>query len=291
MSTAALSERPAADAAALGRAAPQPARVLSVRRETHDTFTLEIEVRGRRPFPAFGAGQFNMLYAFGAGEVPISISGSPAQPATIVHTIREVGGVTRALRALRPGDHLGIRGPFGTAWPVAPAERGRDMVIVAGGIGLAPLRPTLYELTARRGDFGRIALLYGARTPKDILYREELKAWRSRLDLDVEVTVDRAEPSWRGHVGVVTTLIERAAFDPGTTTALVCGPEVMMRFTVLNLRGRGVPEACIFVSLERNMKCAIGACGHCQVGPFFVCKDGPVFRYDRVKRWFETREV
>ncbi|MGZ4142453.1 MAG: FAD/NAD(P)-binding protein, partial [Actinomycetota bacterium] len=189
-----------------------------------------------------------------------------------------------------PESTLGIRGPFGTAWPVAAAE-GRDLVIVAGGIGLAPLRPAIYAVLARRDRFGRVALLYGARTPEELLYAEQLAEWRARFDFEVEVTVDAAAPGWRGDVGVVSALIPRMAIDPESAVAFVCGPEIMMRFTIAGLRHRGVPEDRIVVSMERNMRCAIGFCGHCQFGPTFVCKDGPVFSYDRVAPWLRIREL
>jgi NAD(P)H-flavin reductase len=259
-------------------------------RETDDTFTVELQPADGARRTAFAPGQFNMVYVFGVGEIPISISGDPLRARTLLHTTREVGAVTRAMRQLRPGDVVGVRGPFGTHWPVAEAE-GNDVVIVAGGIGLAPLRPALYSLLARREKYGRVVLLYGARTPTDILYRRELEQWRARFDLEVYATVDRAMSGWRGNVGVVTALVPRAPFDALNTVAMVCGPEVMMRFTVLELQKRGVAADSIFLSLERNMKCAVGFCGHCQLGPVFVCKDGPVFRYDRVKDWLARWEV
>jgi NAD(P)H-flavin reductase len=269
---------------------PRPCQLARVRRETHDTFTMELEPAGvDGPF-AFRPGQFNMLYVYGVGEVPISISSDPGLSRTIKHTTREVGVVTRAMRQLKAGDTLGVRGPFGSAWPVADAQ-GNDIVIIAGGIGLAPLRPALYEVLARREHYGRVVLLYGTRTPNDILYKRELEQWRAQFDLEVHVTVDRSLGSWRGHVGVVTTLIPRAPFDPSNATALVCGPELMMRFTVDELLRRGVPKESIHISMERNMKCAVGLCGHCQIGPVFACKDGPVFRYDRIEPWFGKAEV
>jgi NAD(P)H-flavin reductase len=231
-----------------------------------------------------------MLYLFGVGEVPISISGSSTQTPVMVHTIRAVGVVTRAMRQLRRGDVIGLRGPFGSAWPVEEAN-GNDIVLVAGGIGLAPLRPVLYHVLVNRKQYGRVMLLYGARTPDDLLYVRELEQWRGRFDLDVQATVDSASPSWYGHVGVVTRLIARATFDPGNTVAMMCGPEVMMRFSVVELQRRGVAAESIFVSTERNMKCAVGFCGQCQFGPTFVCKDGPVFRYDRILPWFGKREI
>ncbi|RPJ00737.1 MAG: Ni/Fe hydrogenase subunit gamma, partial [Chloroflexi bacterium] len=238
----------------------------------------------------FAPGQFNMLYAFGVGEVPISISGDPQDAPSLRHTTRVVGSVTRALGRLQRGDTLGIRGPFGSAWPLAEAA-GRDCLIVAGGIGLAPLRPVLYHLVAHRENYRRIVLLYGARTPADILYRRELEHWRGKFDLEIYVTVDRAESRWRGNVGVVTTLIGRAPFDPAGVVALVCGPEVMMRFTIMELERRGVAAERIYLSMERNMKCALGFCGHCLYGPTFICKDGPVFRFDRLAPWLGIAEV
>jgi len=269
---------------------PAPYRVQRVIRDTHDTFSLELEPLGGGLAPRFAPGQFNMLYAFGAGEVPISISGDPAHQARLTHTIRAVGTVTEALRRLRRGDTLGVRGPFGAAWPVAEAQ-GHDIVLMAGGIGMAPLRPALYYVLAHRAQFGKVVLLYGAHTPEDLLYTRELARWRSNFDLQIEVTVDSATSGWRGHVGVVTTLLARAQFDPAATTAMVVGPEVMMRFALLELQKRELVAQQIFVSMERNMQCGIGLCGHCQLGPVFICKDGPVFRYDQIQTWFGKREV
>ena len=227
--------------------------------------------------------------SFGVGEVPISISGDPTRPEKLVHTTRAVGNVTKAMDSLKSGRTLGVRGPLGTSWPVEEAE-GNDVVLVAGGIGMAPLRPVMYYLLAHRENYGKIVLLYGARTPSDILYQKELEKWRSRLDLEVHITVDRGTGSWRGNVGVVTNLIGRAPFDHLNCTAMVCGPEIMMRFSALGLQKRGVEPADIYVSMERNMKCGIGLCGHCQMGPLFVCKDGPVFRYSDIKEIFTRRE-
>jgi len=301
---------------------PHPYRIARVRKDTPDTFTLELDpvnsemgaqeeecrgegVQGCRgeevtrspshpltpsPLHSFSPGQFNMLYVFGVGEIPISISADPTKPKRLVHTTRAVGTVTKAMSKLKRGDVLGVRGPFGSHWPVEEAK-GSDVVIVAGGIGLAPLRPALYYVLSQREKYGKVVLLYGARTPEDILYSQELGQWRARFDLDVYVTVDRATGKWRGNVGVVTTLIPRAPFDPLSTVALVCGPEVMMRFTALELQKRGVEADSIFVSLERNMKCAVGFCGHCQFGPTFVCKDGPVFQYSRVKALLAKWEI
>ncbi len=261
-----------------------------LRQETPDTFTVELTPSDGGGGLPFAAGQFNMLYLFGVGEIPISISGNPSQPNVLVHTTRAVGTVTKAMRRLKPGDALGVRGPFGTHWPVEEAA-GSDVVIVAGGIGLAPLRPALYQLVQHRERYGKIVLLYGTRSPEDILYRRELERWRAKFDLDVFVTVDRATGRWRGNVGLVTTLIPRAPFDPSRAAVLVCGPEVMMRFTVLELQKRGVNASHIYLSMERNMKCGVGLCGHCQVGPVFICKDGPIFCYERIEPLFGKREL
>jgi len=249
--------------------------VRRVRRELRDTWTLELDPGGPEETAPFRPGQFNMIYAFGVGEVAISISGDPARPDSLVHTVRSVGAVTRAITSVKKGGVLGLRGPFGSAWPMAEAE-GRDVVVIAGGLGLAPLRPVMYAVRAARERYGRVVLLVGARTPADLLFGRGLERWRGRFDVEVRVTVDAATPDWKGEVGLVTALIARAGFDPAGTTAFVCGPEVMMRFVAADLVHRGVPAAAIHLSLERNMKCAVGVCGRCQLGPAFVCKDGPV---------------
>ena len=278
----------AADVAARGPMVPEPYRVRSRVQETADTWTLVLDPLGAAVAPA--PGQFDMLWAFGVGEVPISTSGLAGDGGALTHTVRAVGAVTRALCAAGPGAVLGVRGPFGTAWPVEAAAGG-DLVIVAGGIGLAPLRPAVYHALAHRGDYGAVCLLVGARTPADLLYRDELEGWRARFDVDVDVTVDAAEADWYGRVGLVTKLIPAAPFEAADATAFVVGPEVMMRFTVAALLQRGVPKERVFVSLERNMRCGIGHCGHCQLGPKLICRDGPVFRYPEVERLMEVREL
>jgi NAD(P)H-flavin reductase len=264
----------------------RPWRVADIRRETADTVTLDLAPPGTF---SFLPGQFNMLSLPGIGEVPISISGDPAVGPHVLHTIRAVGSVTRALCALRAGQKVGVRGPYGTHWPLEEAAGG-DLMIIAGGIGLPPLRPALYQALAQRDRFGRIVLLYGARTPGDLLFPAELAAWRARFDLDVEVTVDTADRDWRGNVGVVPGLIGRAPFDR-TATAFVVGPEIMMRFTVRALLAAGVAEDRVYLSMERNMQCAAALCGHCQLGPFLVCRDGPVFCYRPLARWLRVREL
>lgn len=275
---------------AAGAMAPVPFVIKKTQRDTDDTFTIELCDTERGQGISFAPGQFNMLYVFGVGEIPISISGDPTSTKTLIHTVRVVGAVSRAIRRLKAGDIIGVRGPFGSHWPVERAE-GNDVILIAGGIGLAPLRPALYYLLANRKKYGKITLLYGTRTPSDILYRAELEQWRARFDLEVEVTVDRSDGDWWGNVGVVPTLIPRAPFDPLNAIAMTCGPEVMMRFSVMALRKSGMATRNIYVSMERNMKCAIGLCGHCQYGGKFVCKDGPVFNYDEVAALFNKREI
>jgi len=267
-----------------------PYYVQHIRQETHDTFSLELKPARESESSPFTAGQFNMLYIFGLGEVPISISGDPNRPDRLVHTARAVGTVTKAMRKLKRSNMIGVRGPYGTGWPVDKAK-GRDVLIIAGGIGLPPLRPVIYRILSHRKEFGRVSLLYGARTPDDILFMRELEKWRARLDFEVYITVDRAKSDWRGNVGVVTTLIPKALSEPQNTLAMMCGPEIMMRFSVLELQKRGLAIDDIYLSMERNMKCGLGLCGHCQLGGVFVCKDGPVFRFDRIKDLFTKREL
>jgi NAD(P)H-flavin reductase len=285
----ALSETGAAEMAAdrpWTEARPWP--VIAARPETADTVTLSLAP----PAPyGYRPGQFNMLGVPGVGEVPISVSGdATADGDVILHTVRAVGAVTRALCAAGPGGTVTVRGPYGTHWPLAEAEGG-DVVVVAGGIGLPPLRPAIRQVLAHRERFGRVTILYGARTPADVMFPAELAEWRSRLDVAVEVTVDTAGRDWRGNVGVVPGLIGRAAFDPARTTAFTVGPEIMMRFTIAALLAAGVPADRVFLSTERSMQCATALCGHCQLGPFLICRDGPVFGYHTLARWLEVREL
>lgn len=268
---------------------PERYRISHTRQDTRDTFTLELDpVEGTRF--TYAAGQFTMLDAFGVGEVPISISGDPTRPGPLEHTIRDVGAVTHALIAAPTGAVLGVRGPFGTSWDVADGMGG-DVVLVAGGIGLAPLRPALLELLGHRDRYNRVVLLYGARTPEDILFGDELRTWAQDFGVVVEVTVDNGQHAWRGKVGLVTQLVPRAGFDPRHTLALVCGPETMMRFSAAALVDRGVPMDRVRLSMERNMKCGVGLCGHCQLRELFVCVDGPVLTYDRLLPLLTTREL
>jgi NAD(P)H-flavin reductase len=266
---------------------PRPFRVVDRLRETGDTWTLELEPSTGPPL-APQPGQFTMLYAFGIGEVPISVSRIDAS--RLVHTVRAVGAVTEAVCASQPGSVLGVRGPYGNTWPVAEAAR-RDVVIVAGGIGLAPLRPALLHFLEHRADYGAVVLLYGGRTPAELLYRPELDELAARRDLQVQVTVDTADATWRGDVGVVPKLIERADFDPARATAFVVGPEIMMHFAAQGLLDRGVAADSILVSMERNMRCGLGHCGHCQLGPTLICRDGPVYSWAAMESLTAVREL
>ena len=268
-----------------GPMAPRSFRVTRRRRETADTWTLELEPAGGESLK-LSPGQFTMLYAFGIGEVPISISGDVQGP--LVHTVRAVGSVTQAICGARRGAVLGVRGPFGNSWPVE-AALGGDAIVIAGGIGLAPLRPVLYELLRRRRELGEAVLLYGSRRPAELLYPRELERWRKRLQVDV--TVDAADSSWGGKVGFVAKLVASARFDPAAATAFICGPEIMMRTSAEALLERGVAPERIYLSMERNMQCGVGHCGHCQLGPTMICRDGPVYRYDELVPLMAVREL
>jgi NAD(P)H-flavin reductase len=274
---------------ATGPMVPEPFCVLAKRRDTEDTWTLELEAPRGGPAPSFEPGQFNMLYAFGAGEVPISICGDPAGEEPLAHTVRSVGAATAAICETAEGGVLGVRGPFGSAWPLASAE-GRDLVIVAGGIGLAPLRPALLSALRRRERFNRVVLLYGGRTPAQLLYRDELRRW-AEDGAEVAVTVDTASNDWNGRVGVVTRLFDEVALDPSRTLAMLCGPELMMRFAIQGLAEAGVEPGDIHISIERNMKCAITQCGRCQFGPTFACREGPVMCLADIEAFLAIREV
>lgn len=266
---------------------PVVTEVLRAIPEIADTSTL---ILARPPGFTYRPGQFTMLYAFGVGEAAISISGDPEDEAHLVQTIRAVGATSRALVSLTPGAAIGVRGPYGTGWPVE-ACRGRDVVVVAGGLGLAPLRPVIAHIRRRRDTIGKVTLVVGARSPDLLLYRDELAVWGRWGDMIVIPTVDSAGPTWGGAIGLVTDRLNGVARNPGQTVAYLCGPEVMMRFTADALNRMGVPGDRIWLSLERNMKCAIGHCGHCQYGPAFLCKEGPVFSYAACSRWLTVREV
>ena len=266
---------------------PLPYRVADTRPETADTRSVELVPVGRE-LPPFSPGQFAMVYAFGVGEVPISVSALRGPRGGLVHTVRAVGAVSTALYRLRPGGTVGLRGPYGTGWDL-DAAAGQDVLVIAGGIGLAPLRPVVHAVLDRPELYGRLGILVGARTPGDLVYREEIESWRGPAR--VAVTVERPGPGWHGPVGVVTTLLDRFGIRPERTCALVCGPEVMIRHTARALTDRGVPPHRVQVSLERTMRCATGHCGHCQLGPLLLCRDGPVVGYDRAEPLLAVREL
>jgi NAD(P)H-flavin reductase len=269
---------------------PRPWRVAGRRRETTDSWTLDLEPADDGPGMSFRPGQFNMIYAFGIGEVPISISGDPGDEGPLVHTVRDVGAVSAAICRAAPGEVLGIRGPYGTAWPVAAAG-GRHVLIVAGGVGLAPLRPALRQALASRDELAGLTLLLGGRTPADLLFRDELEELAEDPRLELGISVDSAAAGWRGHVGVVTSLIDDLDLEPDRATALLCGPEVMMRFAAQALIRRGMDVRDLHLSMERNMKCAVTQCGRCQFGPTFVCREGAVMSYGDIERIFNLREI
>jgi NAD(P)H-flavin reductase len=269
---------------------PQAYLVQRVEKETSDTFSITVDPEDGAEHTAFKPGQFSMLWVFGVGELPISISGDPAERGRLVYTVRSVGKATNALVSRKPGDGIGVRGPFGTGWPLEIA-RGRDVIVVAGGIGLAPLRPVIYEVLQNREQYGRLVLLYGARSPRDVLYRKELAAWARQRETQILTTVDYGGLSWHGHVGVVTTLFKYARLHPSRSVAMICGPEIMMRFVTRELELQGLKREDIYVSMERNMKCGLGFCGHCQYGPHFICKDGPVFPYERIRPLLDKYEL
>lgn len=265
-------------------APPRISRVAGRRRESYDTVSLDIDDAPIVCAP----GQFNMLCVFGKGEVPISVSA--VADGRITHTVRSVGMVSDALTQLSVGSPLGIRGPFGRGWPLVEL-RGKDVIVVAGGLGMAPLRPAVHSILANRAEYGRLVLLYGARTPADLLFTREVERWRGRFDVEVMVTVDAAPGTWRGNVGVVTKLFQRVKVDEEHAAALVCGPEVMMRFAAEGLADLGLADTNIWLSLERNMQCGAGVCGHCQLGPFLVCRDGPVLPMSRLASLLRVREL
>jgi NAD(P)H-flavin reductase len=268
---------------------PHPAAIEEIRQEVPGIATYRLAL-AEPEFEAayrFRAGQFNMLYVPGVGESAISVSSDPGD-SVLLHTIRIAGNVTRALARKRVGDQVAIRGPYGSSWPMEACQ-GRDVVIACGGVGLAPLRPAIYHIIAHRGDYGRVFLLYGARTPGDLLYSREYDAWRE-ADVQVQVTVDIGDQDWRGNMGVVPVLFYRLRLDAARTVILTCGPEVMIRFVVFEALARKIPPDRIFLSMERNMNCAIGHCGHCQLGPAFICKDGPIFSYRQMEPYMHLED-
>lgn len=272
---------------------PEVWNVKKMIRENGDTFTMEL-THSKNKKMKFSAGQFNMLLLPGVGESAISISAYDHKKDTLIHTIRSVGPVTQALSRLKKGDEVALRGPFGTAWPVKKALT-KNVHIVCGGIGLAPLRPFIYELlnaSAKRAKLGlETHIYYGARSPKDRIYVSELKAWNKVKGFFVRECVDQGTRLWKGPLGVVTSLIQGPLKDVNESIGVLCGPEIMMRFSAQKLISLGLNDQDIYLSMERNMKCAVALCGHCQFGPHFICKDGPVFTWTQMKDLLSVREL
>ena len=271
----------------LGALTPRPYRVAAREQETADTWTVTLDPVDADA-PEIAPGQFMMVYVFGIGEVPISVSGPPFRRGPVVLTVRSVGAVSGAICAAARETVLFLRGPYGNSWPVGAASGG-DVVVVAGGIGLAPLRPVVLHVLEHRGEYGRVHLLYGARTPGDLLYTAQLAEWGK--EIGVAVTVDAPSEGWDGRVGVVPQLVGNADFDAEKTTAFVCGPEIMIRYGAEALLRRAVGSERIILSMERHMDCGVGLCGHCQLGPTLICRDGPVYSFAEAGPWMEVPEL
>jgi len=265
-------------------------RVIEKRVENTNLITLVFEPAGEEKIEPLKPGQFNMIYIFGLGEIPISVSSLLAPYPLITHTIQDVGAISHACCELSIEDEVGIRGPFGNPFPVEDAKF-KDVIILAGGVGFAPLRPMIEYIAYNRDDYGEVNFLYGTRDPSGILFHQDVISLQSDPSINFQITVDHSYKNWRGNVGVVTSLLDKAEFNPKNTMAFVCGPEIMMRYGTYELIDWEIPEENIFLSMERNMKCALGHCGHCQYGPHFVCKEGPVFSYSSIRKYLNIFEI
>ena len=268
---------------------PKEAVVIGTKAHPPDTKAFKLRLRNDNERLELRSGQFNMVGLPGFGEAPFTFSSPPQADGSFEHTIRAVGRLSKRLMRVEAGETLHVRGPFGTAWPLEQVK-GRDLVVVAGGVGMIPLRPFLLEVFQKREEYGKVVVLFGARTPGDLIYREEIDTWRRQLNTFLHLTVDDVPPgeTWDGHTGVVTGLFSQMEIEPANAAVLTCGPEIMMRFVARGLLLRRFPASRIYVSLERRMKCGTGHCGHCQLGPKFVCKDGPVFRYEELAGFPDT---
>jgi NAD(P)H-flavin reductase len=268
---------------------PIEGKIEKIKNQTNDTKTYTVRITDNDGKFEFKPGQFNMVSLLGYGEVPISISSEPYNNETFDHTIRAVGYITRLMENFEPGTVVGIRGPYGNPWPMEEAK-GKNVLLIVGGIGLAPLRPMIMQMFKERDSYGKIQILYGARSPGDMLFTDEYEHWRNQPDTQLLLTVDNVPEGveWEQNVGVVTSLYANADMNPGNTVAVTCGPEIMMRFVCRGLTKLGFYAPQIYLSMERRMKCGVGKCGHCQLGPKFVCKDGPVFRYDEALEFHDT---
>jgi len=265
---------------------PEKAAIEKIRRETVDTKTYTVRLLNEQRRAEFSVepGQFIMVSLLGIGEAPFSLSSSPNSDGAFDTTIRAVGNITSTLDRLEVGAAIGVRGPYGRGWPIESA-RGKDVLIIAGGIGLPPLRPVITKIAEERRDYGRLEILYGARTPDQMIFPYEYDDWRKIKETRLELTVDSVPPStaWQHKVGVVTTLFSEMETSPENSLVMTCGPEIMMRFVVRGLLAKKFSPDQIYVSLERRMKCGIAQCGHCQIGPKYVCKDGPIFRLSEIQ--------
>lgn len=260
---------------------PEIATVARVERLGEKEKVFEVRLPGGRSL-GHKPGQFVQVSVLGIGEAPISISSSPGRSnGSFELAIRDVGNVTGALHRMEPGGQVGIRGPYGTGFPIGDMV-GQDLLFVAGGIGLFPLRSLINEVLDHRRGFGRVIILYGARSPAERMFAAELEQWKSRDDVEYLETVDRADASWKGNVGVITTLFPKISITPTRTYCVVVGPPIMYRFAILAAKDKGLPDDRIIVSLERRMKCGVGKCGHCQINGVYVCREGPVFRYSDI---------
>lgn len=266
---------------------PLVARVIENREETPDIFTLRLQLKDAHLAEtySFEPGQFNMLYMPGVGEVPISIVSDPQDKHCIDHTIRAVGRVTRVLQKLQAGDELGIRGPFGSSWPMAQIKQ-QDVLIITGGLGCAPVVSVINYIVKRRSDFGRLVIMQGVKHSNDLIWKDQYQQWAALDNTQVALAANQTTPAWSWSSGYVTDLFDEVCFNPDKSIAMLCGPEIMMSATIRELLQRGLTEQQVWLTMERNMQCAVGHCGHCQHGSKFVCKDGPVFNYPAVKDWF-----
>jgi sulfhydrogenase subunit gamma (sulfur reductase) len=265
---------------------PEMVRVIDVEQMTRleNLFTIESPNGDLGHAP----GQFVMISVLGVGEAPISITSSPSRSnGRFELCVRSVGNVTNALHTLRAGDKVGIRGPFGSGFPLE-RMRGKDVLFAPGGLGLAPLRSLINQVIDERGSFGRVIILYGAKRPGELLFVDEVRDWMQRDDIECLVTVDRGDETWDGHVGVITTLFPKVSVNPRNTVAITCGPPIMYRFVLMEMLGKGIPETQIYLSLERRMKCGVGKCGHCQINSLYCCQQGPVFNYANIKGFEEA---
>ncbi len=264
---------------------PKQAEILSVKKETADTsrFRMKFVDPADREAFEYQPGQFVEISVMGAGEVPISITSSPLiDKGYFELCIRDTGKVTREIHKLGEGDIVGIRGPYGNSFDIKSMQ-GKEVLFVVGGLGLAPLRPVINGVVASRDEYKGVKILYGARTPGDMLFNEDLDEWSKIDGVEVLTTVDRADDSWKGNVGVVPKLFEKTEIEPKKTVAVICGPGIMIKFVMKDLLGMGFKEKDIWLTMERHMKCGIGKCGHCNIGTKYVCIDGPVFTFDQIK--------